>query len=101
MKSSYQGESPPHSQAPMPFFLVFQDHSSQIKALQENKKFVEHLTPDEGAAERDFTYAISVPREEEYFPVVRYKCVSSLRPVPIVSYFSQLHPVRVLYYIIS
>eukprot|EP00584_Thalassiosira_punctigera_P010680 CAMPEP_0172538988 /NCGR_PEP_ID=MMETSP1067-20121228/10277_1 /TAXON_ID=265564 ORGANISM="Thalassiosira punctigera, Strain Tpunct2005C2" /NCGR_SAMPLE_ID=MMETSP1067 /ASSEMBLY_ACC=CAM_ASM_000444 /LENGTH=307 /DNA_ID=CAMNT_0013324599 /DNA_START=62 /DNA_END=986 /DNA_ORIENTATION=+ len=70
---------------PVPFFLVFRDHSGHIKALQENKKFVENVTHEQGdaIANREFTYTIKVPREEEYFPVVRYKCGNSLRPVPI------------------
>ncbi|KAL7466172.1 hypothetical protein ACHAXS_006461 [Conticribra weissflogii] len=83
VKSTHRGESPPQSQAPIPFFLVFQDQSSHIKALQENKKFVEHLIPEEGVEEREFIYSVSVPREDEFFPIVRYKCSSVLRPVPI------------------
>jgi len=70
-------------QSPVPFSLVFQDHSGHIKALQENKKFVENVSHEEDVARREFNYTIKVPREEEYFPVVRYKCGSSLRPVPI------------------
>jgi len=70
-------------QSPVPFSLIFQDHSGHIKALQENKKFVENVSHEEDVARREFNYTIKVPREEEYFPVVRYKCGSSLRPVPI------------------
>lgn len=68
-------------QPPIPFFLVFQDHSRHIKSVQENKKFVEHV--DVHSTAREYTYSITVPRDNEYFPVVRYKCSSSLRPVPI------------------
>jgi len=83
VKITQQGEYSPQPQAPIPFFLVFQDHFSHIKSLQENKKFVEHLTPEEGVEEREFIYCVSVPREEEFYPIVRYKCCSALRPVPI------------------
>mmetsp|Transcript_17612 Transcript_17612/g.38413 ORF Transcript_17612/g.38413 Transcript_17612/m.38413 type:complete len:1006 (+) Transcript_17612:1463-4480(+) len=87
VKSRFEEEPlPEHQQLSMiPFFLVFQDHSGHIKALQENKKFVENVTHEQGnaIANREFTYTIKVPREEEYFPVVRYKCGNSLRPVPI------------------
>lgn len=85
VKSTLQGEYSPKPQAPIPFFLVFQDHFSHIKSLQENKKFVEHLTLENGAGEREFIYCVSVPKEEEFYPIVRYKCSSALRPVPIVS----------------
>ncbi|KAL3773110.1 hypothetical protein ACHAWO_008705 [Cyclotella atomus] len=68
-------------QSPIPFFLVFQDHSRHIKTVQENKKFVEHV--DARSTAREYTYSITVPRENEYFPVVRYKCSNFLRPVPI------------------
>jgi len=100
VKSRYEEEPPPeHRQSSMiPFFLVFQDHSGHIKALQENKKFVENVTHEQrnAIANREFTYTVKVPREEEYFPVVRYKCGNSLRPVPIVSvdrtyYFHMQH----------
>ncbi len=46
---------------------------------------MEHLIPEEGVEEREFIYSVSVPREDEFFPIVRYKCSSVLRPVPIVS----------------
>ena len=68
-------------QPPIPFHLIFQDHSRHIKSVQENKKFVHHV--DAQSTAREYTYSISLPREDEYFPVVRYKCSSSLRPVPI------------------
>jgi hypothetical protein len=80
------GSTPQQQQSPpIPFLLVFQDHSGHMKALQENKKFVENITHEnnDDVVNREFTYTIKVPREEEYFPVVRYKCGSSLRPVPI------------------
>jgi hypothetical protein len=67
-----------------PFSLIFMDHSGHIKALQENKKFVEHVN-QEDISNREFAYTIRVPHEDEYFPVVRYKCGITLRPVPIVS----------------
>ncbi|KAL7544729.1 hypothetical protein ACHAWF_008093 [Thalassiosira exigua] len=79
----------PEQPSPAPFFLAFRDPSGHIKALQENKKFVENVTHDGGTlrevapSNREFTYAVRVPREGEYFPVVRYKCGSALRPVPI------------------
>jgi len=86
VKTRYEEVPAPHQQQQppiIPFFLVFQDHSGHIKALQENKKFVENVTHEADVAQREFTYTIKVPREDEYFPVVRYKCGSSLRPVPI------------------
>ncbi|KAL3798926.1 hypothetical protein ACHAW5_006086 [Stephanodiscus triporus] len=85
-KTRYEREPTPHQrqQPTAPFSLVFTDHSGHIKALQENKKFVEHVSQG-GFANREFAYTIRVPREDEYFPVVRYKCGTSLRPVPIVS----------------
>ncbi|KAL3809083.1 hypothetical protein ACHAXA_009538, partial [Cyclostephanos tholiformis] len=65
-----------------PFSLIFLDRSGHIKALQENKKFVENVVQGD-IANREFAYTVRVPREDEYFPVVRYKCGTSLRPVPI------------------
>ena len=94
VKSSYR-EQPPRQKPPIPFFLIFQDHAGHIKALQENKKFVEHVSIEGGSADREFRYSITVPREEEYFPVVRYKCSSSLRPVPIVSKVSGIYSICV------
>ncbi|KAL9181887.1 hypothetical protein ACHAXT_012230 [Thalassiosira profunda] len=83
VKSRHDEEATPEEQAPIPFFLVFQDQSGHIRALQENKKYVTNVSQEVDVASREFTYTIKVPREEEYFPVVRYKCGDSLRPVPI------------------
>ena len=35
-------------------------------------------------------FTISVPKADDYFPVMRYKCSNDLRPVPIVSTFVTL-----------
>ena len=37
---------------------------------------------NEGYADRKFT--IRVPKGDNYFPVIRYKCLPELRPVPMV-----------------
>lgn len=64
------------------------DPASHIESIQENKKFAEDLTsrmmssPDDVV---DYKFAVSIPKGENYFPVLRYKCVNDLRPVPIVS----------------
>ena len=85
MSTSYEGEPPQDAPSSIPFVLFFKDHSGHVKTLQENKKFVENVSHESEVANREFTYTITIPREEEYFPVVRYKCDTSLRPVPIVS----------------
>ena len=85
MSTSYEGEVPQDVPPTIPFVLLFKDHSGHVRTLQENKKFVENVSHESEVANREFTYTITVPREEEYFPVVRYKCDTSLRPVPIVS----------------
>jgi len=85
MSSSYEGEPPLEAPSSIPFNLLFKDHSGHVRTLQENKKFVENVSNESETANREFTYTVTIPREEEYFPVVRYKCDSSLRPVPIVS----------------
>jgi len=69
------------NQPPIPFLLVFQDHSHHIKSIQENKKYVEYV--DLQSEKQEYISFITVPRENEYFPVVRYKCSKALRPVPI------------------
>lgn len=85
MSTSYEGEVPQDVPPTIPFVLLFKDHSGHVMTLQENKKFVENVSHESEVANREFTYTITIPREEEYFPVVRYKCDTSLRPVPIVS----------------
>ena len=72
----------------VPFFLLLRDPSKHIQSLQENKKFVDNMAetlahdPDEDKPDHQFS--VSVPKADNYFPVMRYKCGSELRPVPIV-----------------
>mmetsp|Transcript_25916 Transcript_25916/g.58123 ORF Transcript_25916/g.58123 Transcript_25916/m.58123 type:complete len:446 (-) Transcript_25916:86-1423(-) len=68
---------------PGPFGLLFRDPSGHIRALQENKKYVSGSPGGPDVSGRVFAYSVDVPRGGEYFPVVRYKCSSSLRPVPV------------------
>ncbi|VEU41186.1 unnamed protein product [Pseudo-nitzschia multistriata] len=62
----------------IPFSLLIHDPSNYIQSIQENKKYAE-VTNDNTTHK----FAVSVPKTEEYFPVIRYKCGSDLRPVPI------------------
>ncbi|KAL7572698.1 hypothetical protein ACA910_008972 [Epithemia clementina (nom. ined.)] len=67
-----------------PFYLFLRDPSEQVESFQENRKFADDVSDailEEDDADRKYT--ISVPNGESYFPVVRYKCVDDLRPVPI------------------
>jgi hypothetical protein len=66
----------------VPFQLVVRDPSDHIQTLQENKKFAEDTSiSDRG----DKSFTIGVPKADNYFPLIRYKCSNELRPVPIVS----------------
>lgn len=63
------------------FFLHIKDSSKLIDSIQENKKFAE--TVDHISSKSEHIYSISVPKVNDYFPVIRYKCGDDLRPVPI------------------
>ncbi|EJK60581.1 hypothetical protein THAOC_19035, partial [Thalassiosira oceanica] len=78
-----QGGQDGGASRPGPFGLLFRDPSGHIRALQENKKYVSGSPggPTDVPG-RVFAYSVDVPRGGEYFPVVRYKCSSSLRPRP-------------------
>jgi hypothetical protein len=65
-----------------PFMLVLRDPLKHIESLQENKKFSDDLGKGH---ESDYRYAINVPKGDTYTPVMRYKCVANVRPVPLVS----------------
>ncbi len=67
----------------VPFNLLIKDPSNYIQNLQENKMYAKGIA--DKTKKSDFAFAVSVPKAEEYFPVMRYKCGDDLRPVPIVS----------------
>lgn len=73
----------------VPFYLSIRDPSSHIMSLQENKKFAEDMAgtinQEPPSRRPDYKFTVSVPKGDNYFPVMRYKCGSELRPVPIVS----------------
>lgn len=76
-----------------PFFLLLKDPANHIRMIQENRRYADDMT-EAFLTERkeeekgfDHKFTISVPKAENYFPVMRYKCSNELRPVPIVSYF--------------
>jgi len=67
----------------VPFSLLIKDPSNYIQTIQENKMYAKSVA--DKTKKSDFAFAVSVPKAEEYFPVMRYKCGEDLRPVPIVS----------------
>jgi hypothetical protein len=74
----------------VPFLLLLRDPSKHIQSIQENKKFAdsmaESLLSEPPATRPDYMFTVSVPKADNYFPVMRYKCGDELRPVPIVSF---------------
>jgi hypothetical protein len=78
----------------VPFFLLIRDPSKCIQSIQENKKFADSMADtlplNHRAMKSDHMFTISVPKADDYFPVMRYKCSNDLRPVPIVSTFVTL-----------
>ena len=71
-----------------PFFLLMRDPSRHIRMIQENRRYADDMTErlsdtNEEDAGVDYKFTISVPKAENYFPVMRYKCSPELRPVPI------------------
>lgn len=79
-----------NSRSSVPFQLSVRDPSQHIQTLQENRKFAEDTSASQlsrDMVERgDRSFTIGVPRADNYFPLIRYKCSSELRPVPIVSF---------------
>jgi hypothetical protein len=73
----------------VPFFLLLRDPSNHIQSIQENKKFADNmadsLASEPVSTRPDYMFTVSVPKGDNYFPVMRYKCGNELRPVPIVS----------------
>jgi hypothetical protein len=76
-----------HGRADVPFFLYLRDASMHIASMQDNKKFADDISDSlvHTKEDADHKFTVSVPKSENYFPVLRYKCVPELRPVPIVS----------------
>lgn len=74
-----------------PFSLSIKDPSSHIQSIQENKKFAQNdsasLESEPRSRRPDHRYIVNVPKGDNYFPVMRYKCGNELRPVPIVRFF--------------
>jgi hypothetical protein len=73
------------SKTTVPFFLLMKDPARHVESFVQNKKFADDVSASlmaEEDADRKFT--VSVPKDDSYFPVVRYKCTDELRPVPMV-----------------
>ena len=68
---------------------MLKDLSAHVLSVKENKKFADDVSesltnsPEDELVDRK--YAVAVPRGDSYYPVLTYKCVPELRPVPIVS----------------
>jgi hypothetical protein len=71
----------------IPFAFWIRDPSKHIDTLTENRKLAEkvaHSSNGKGE-DADYMFNLLIPKQEQYFPVLKYKCTGELRPVPIVS----------------
>jgi hypothetical protein len=84
-----------NAQAPaFPFYLLIRDPLHHIESIQENKKFAAMINTAQDD-DADHVFTVTVPKADNYFPVIRYKCNSELRPVPIVSHGGNI-PKRII-----
>jgi hypothetical protein len=62
-----------------------------LELVQENPRFADALAhglaPEKGPGAPPYQFSVLVPKDENYFPLLKYKCIPDLKPVPIVSYF--------------
>jgi len=70
----------------VPFGLWIRDAARHVNSLHENRRFA---TIQE-QRDADTRLDVQIPKLDEYFPVVKYKCSPDLRPVPIVSVNSKV-----------
>lgn len=71
----------------VPFTLHINDPSKHIKTIQGNASYVEDATSQlretNNETKQNHKYIVTIPKIENYFPILRYKCSNELRPVPI------------------
>jgi hypothetical protein len=65
------------------FAIVIRDSMKQVESISENKKVVQDVSrlSDDNA----YKLVVNVPKFDTYFALLKYKCNTELRPVPIVS----------------
>lgn len=75
------------SSACAPFTLTLNDPHGHIRTVLENKKYandISHeLNRNVNEADAHYKYAVTLPKVNHYFPIVKYKCSNDLRPIPI------------------
>jgi hypothetical protein len=80
------------STAFVPFTLKLSDVYDNIESILENTKFASVISKEEYIQEEDFSsknkFIVTLPRYDHFFPVLKYRCRSSLIPVPLVSVLS-------------
>jgi len=65
----------------IPFCLVVKDPLRHIKTIQESKTFAKDGPQD--SRKGHYAYNVAIPKVDQYFPVIKYKCTHELCPVPI------------------
>jgi len=87
-----QAQIKSNSSAYTPFALTLSDTSDQIRTVVENKKYADDVSHELSTHNTNtnetnvhYKYAVTLPKVNHYYPIVKYKCNNDLRPVPIVS----------------
>ena len=89
-----RSENPDEVEAP-PFVMYVRDPSNHIREIAENNNVAgdyfatvasftgKEPKEEDDEAEGDRRFVVTLPKAGTYFPLIRYKCTSDLRPVPI------------------
>ena len=62
------------------------DDDGHIKNIEANSDVANDLTHEEGdASSGEYKFVVTLPKAEDYHPVLKYSCSNALVPVPLVS----------------
>lgn len=74
------------STAFVPFAVRVFDDDDHISSIEANKQFLNDVSKEKEPGEEDWEhkYIVTLPKADNYYPILRYDCGDKLIPVPLV-----------------
>ncbi len=81
------------STAFVPFAVRVFDDDDHISSIEENKQFLNDVSKEKEPGDEDWghKYIVTLPKADNYYPILRYDCGDKLIPVPLVRIQLNVH----------
>jgi hypothetical protein len=86
------------STAFVPFLCRVFDSEKHVESIEHNEKYANDISLERNSEDEwAYQFIVTLPKSDNYYPILKYMCSKSLIPVPLVSHHYKVHSYQIIF----